>query len=65
MGATMPAIEADELHQADVDSFIARNRDALNESIEISREEVARGIYSKRTIDDIAAAGIKRHSANG
>jgi len=24
MGATMPAIEADELHQADVDAFITR-----------------------------------------
>ncbi len=65
MGATVPAIEADELHQADVDAFIARNRDALNESIQISREEVARGIYSKRTVDDIIAAGMKRHSANG
>ena len=64
MGATMPAIEADELHQADVDAFISRNRDALNESIEISREEVARGIYSKRTVDDIIAAGMKRHTAS-
>jgi len=37
----------------------------LNESIAISREDVARGVRSKRTIDDIIAAGMKRHSANG
>lgn len=61
----MPALESDELHQADVDAFIARNRDVLNESIQTSREEVARGIHSKRTVDDIIAAGMKRHSANG
>jgi hypothetical protein len=65
MGATMPAIEADELHRDDVDAFIARNRDVLNESIEISREEVARGTYSRRTVDDIIAAGMKRHSSDG
>jgi hypothetical protein len=48
-----------------VDAFIARNRDALNESIETSREEVARGIYSKRTVDEIICAGMKRHGADG
>ena len=65
MGAAMPAVGADELHQADVDAFIARNRDVLNESIRISRAEVARGIHSKRAVADIVAAGMKRHGATG
>jgi len=59
----VPAVEADERHQADVDSFIARNRDELNASIRHSRAEVGKGIQSTRTIDDIIADGRKRHSA--
>lgn len=55
------AIESDELHQPEVNAFIARNRDALHESIRRSREEFAKGVYSKRTISDIIADGRKRH----
>ncbi len=55
-------VGADERYQPDVDAVIARNRDALNASIRISREEVARGIQATRTIDDIIADGRKRHS---
>lgn len=61
--AAMPAVEADERHQAEVDAFIARNRDELNTSIRRSRAEVGKGVQSTRTIDDIIADGRKRHSA--
>jgi len=54
-------VGADERHQTDVDAVITRNRDALNASIRISREEVARGLLSTRAIDDIIADGRKRH----
>ena len=61
--AAMPAVEADERHQAEVDAFIARNREQLNTSIRRSREEVGKGVQSTRTIDDIIADGRERHSA--
>ena len=61
--AAMPIVEADERHQADVDAFIVRNRTELNKSIARSRGEVAKGIQSTRTIDDIIDDGHKRHSA--
>ena len=59
----MPAVEADERHQADVDGFIERNRDELNASIRRSREEVGKGIRAARTVDEIIADGRKRHNA--
>lgn len=61
--AAVPAVEADERHQGDVDAFIARNRDELNASIRRSREEMGRGVQSTRTIDEIISHGRKRHSA--
>lgn len=60
----MPAVEADERHQADVDAFVGRNSEALNESIRRSREDVARGVRSRRTIDDIISDGRRRHGAD-
>ena len=65
MGMTMPVPASDELHQADVDAFVDRNREALEESIAVSRAEVAQGIYSKRSVDDIIAVGMKRYGAKG
>ena len=65
MGTTAPKIQTGDLHQAEIDALIARNRDVLNESIEISRDEIARGIHSERTVDDIIAAGMNRNSLNG
>lgn len=59
----VPAVEADERHLGDVDSFIARNRDELNASIRHSRAEVGKGVQSTRTIDDIIADGRRRHSS--
>lgn len=56
-----PAVDPDAAHVADVDSFIARNRDDLNESIRRSRREVGEGIHASRTIDDIISDGRKRH----
>ena len=54
-------IEADERHQDQVDGFIARNRDALNDSIRRSRKEVEKDIYSTRSIDDIISDGRRRN----
>ena len=59
--AAMPAVEADERHQGDVDAFISRNREELNASIRRSRDEVGKAVQSTRTIDDIIADGRKRH----
>ncbi len=55
------AIESDELHQPEIDAFIARNRDVLNESIRQSLDELERGIVSERTIQDIIAARKDRN----
>jgi hypothetical protein len=55
------AIESDELHQPEIDAFITRNRDVLNESIRQSLDELERGVVSQRTIQDIIADGMRRH----
>jgi hypothetical protein len=55
------AIESDELLQPEIDAFIARNRDVLNESIHPSLGELSRGIKSKRTIQHVIADGRRRH----
>jgi len=59
----IPAIEADELHQPEIDAFIARNRDVLNESLQRSYEEIARGEHDTRTIEQIVTEGKQRHRA--
>ena len=41
--------------------FIARNRDALNESIRQSRKELGKGVHSSRTVDQIVAEGRSRN----
>ena len=63
MRAAVPALEADERHQADVDAFIERSRGELNASIRRSREEVEKGVQSARTIGEIITDGRKRHKA--
>jgi hypothetical protein len=55
------SIEDDERHGDQIDAFIARNRDALNESIREARRQVAAGEVSKKSIDDIIAEGRRRH----
>jgi hypothetical protein len=55
------AIESDELHQPEIDAFIARNREVLAESIRRSLDELERGVVSQRTIQDIIADGMRRH----
>ncbi|MGD0865012.1 MAG: hypothetical protein ABSA49_05600 [Rhizomicrobium sp.] len=59
MGAGLP-IEDDERHRDQVDGYVARNRDALNESIRRSRQEFVEGKISAKTFDDIIAEGRKR-----
>jgi len=41
--------------------YISRNRDALNESIRRSRQEIANGKISLKSIDQIIADGYRRH----
>jgi len=53
----VPAVEADERHQAEVDAFVERNRGPLNASIRRSRAELAEGVQARRTIDDIVKDG--------
>jgi hypothetical protein len=60
---TLP-VEDDERHTHDVDEFVSRNRDALDESITRSRKEVASGKVSTKTIDDIVSEGRKRNGRN-
>jgi len=62
--ADLPAVEADERHQADLDGFIARNRDALNASIRRARAEAPDNRQDSRSISDIIADGRKRHAAD-
>lgn len=57
------AVDPDGSRSADVDDFIARNRDELNESIRRSRREVGEGVQASRTIGDIVSDGRKRHGA--
>lgn len=55
-----PDLEPDDIRACEeyfADQFIARNRDALNESIRRGREELARGDILSTTIDDIIAEG--------
>jgi hypothetical protein len=61
----MAAIESDALHQPEIDALIARNREALAESLLRSYEEIARGEVSTPTIDDIVSAGFARRAAAG
>ena len=60
----MPAIEADELHQPEIDAIITRNRDVLNESLQRSYEEAGRGEFDTRTIEQIIADGKQRHRSH-
>ncbi|MBI3676855.1 MAG: hypothetical protein HY243_09600 [Proteobacteria bacterium] len=55
-------IEDDKRHRDQTDTYITRNRDALNDSIRRSREEIAQGKSSSKTIDDIVTAGRRRHT---
>jgi hypothetical protein len=55
-------IEADERDRDRVDDFIARNRDALNASLRAVREDTAKGLVSKRSIDDVIAQGRRRNA---
>lgn len=60
-GAGLP-IEDDERYRDQVDGYIARNRDALNESLRRARQEFAEGKVSTKSFDDIVAEGRKRHA---
>jgi hypothetical protein len=59
------AIEDDERHIDQVDDFISRNSDVLNESIRRSRSEVAAGRSSRKSISKMIAEGNARFSKKG
>jgi len=54
------ALETDELHRPEIDAFVARNRETLNESIRRSLDGRERGGVSRLTIQDIIANGQRR-----
>jgi predicted RNase H-like nuclease (RuvC/YqgF family) len=54
-------IEDDERHSGHVDDYVSRNREALNASIRRSRQEVAEGKVSSKSIETIIAEGRRRH----
>jgi hypothetical protein len=56
-----PAVEDDERYTDQVDAFVARNRDALNDFIREARKQVAAGKISTKSIDEIIADGRRRH----
>jgi len=61
-----PDLEPDDIRacsaytERQADEFIARNREALNDSIRRGRKEVAEGNVSPRSISDIIAEGRKK-----
>jgi hypothetical protein len=61
--AALP-VEDDERYLAEVNDYITRNRESLNESIRRSRKELAEGKYSKQSIEEIIAKGHRRHGRN-
>jgi dsDNA-binding SOS-regulon protein len=61
--ANVPGIEADELHREEIDAFVAKNREALNESIRRSRDEIVQDLHETRSIDQIIGDGRKRRRA--
>ena len=54
------AIEDDERHTDQVDDYVSRNSRALNQSIEQSREEIAKGRFSRKSLGRIIAEGKAR-----
>jgi hypothetical protein len=56
-----PLPSQDDEHHAKLAEYVSRNRDALNESIAYSRQEIANGKISSKSIDQIIAEGRRRH----
>lgn len=57
------AIEDDERHLDSVDDYIAKNAEALNDSIRHSRMQAAEGRVSKKSMSKIIAEGKARFAA--
>ncbi len=51
------------LSEAEVDAWFERNRDALKDSLDVARQQLAQGRSDKRTIAEIIAEGTRRHLA--
>jgi antitoxin ParD1/3/4 len=57
------ALFGPELSEADIDAWIERNREALNASLQVARDQLARGEVDTRTFEEIIAEGKRRHLA--
>jgi hypothetical protein len=53
-----------ELSEADVDAWVERNREALNASLQVARDQLARGEGVELNIEDIIAEGRARFAAS-
>lgn len=52
-----------ELSEAEMDAWFDRNRDALKESLDVARRQLAEGKSDTRTIAEVIAEGTRRHLA--
>ena len=52
-----------EPSEAELEAWFERNRDALKESLDVARRQLAEGRSDKRTIAEIVAEGTRRHLA--
>jgi antitoxin ParD1/3/4 len=57
------ALFGPELSEADIGAWIERNREALNASLQVARDQLARGEVDTRTFEEIIAEGKRRHLA--
>ena len=57
------ALFGPELSEAELEAWFERNRDALKESLDVARRQLAEGRSDRRTIAEIIAEGTRRHLA--
>jgi uncharacterized coiled-coil DUF342 family protein len=57
LNSSLLRIEDDERHVEQADDFIARNRDALNDSISRSRHQVSEGRVARKAINELIEEG--------
>jgi hypothetical protein len=54
-------VDPDDAHASEIDGFVAQNREPLKASIRRARDDLARGQVSRRSVEDVIAAGRKRN----
>ena len=53
-----------ELSEVEIDAWIDRNQEALKESLQVARDQIARGEYAELDIEGIIAEGRARFAAS-